>query len=129
MTLAKDTENTFQCGASVAPVADWALYDTYYTERYMGLNTAQDNLSGYNRSSAFQYLHNLVDKKYYLLHGTHDDNVHYQNSMLLSAALEDMDILFRQQAYPDQDHSISRYRTHLDHSLVNFFLSDCFKLL
>ena len=129
MTLAKDSENTFQCGASVAPVVDWSLYDTFYTERYMGLNTAQDNLAGYNRSSTFQYLHNLADKKYFLLHGTHDDNVHYQNSMLLSAALEDMDILFRQQAYPDQDHSISAYRMHLDHSLVNFFLDDCFDLM
>ena len=129
MTLAKDTEGTFQCGASVAPVADWTLYDTYYTERYMGLNAVDDNADGYNRSSVFQYLDNLVNKKYYLLHGTHDDNVHYQNSMLISAALEERDILFRQQAYPDQDHSISRYRVHLDHSLVNFFLSDCFKLL
>ena len=129
MTLAKDLNNIFKCGASVAPVVDWNLYDTYYTERYMGLNTPQDNLSGYNRSSVFHYLDNLRNKKYYLLHGTHDDNVHYQNSMLLSAALEDMDILFRQQAYPDQDHSIFQYRMHLDHSLVNFFLSDCFGLM
>lgn len=128
MSLSKDTNDTFKCGASVAPVADWTLYDTYYTERYMGLNTENDNADGYKRSSAFQYLENLRTKKYFLLHGTHDDNVHYQNSMLLSAKLEEKDILFRQQAYPDQDHSISRYRTHLDHSLVNFFLSDCFKL-
>ena len=129
MTLSKDYDDVFKCGASVAPVADWSLYDTYYTERYMGLNTDTDNYQGYNRSSAFHYLGNLRTKKYYLLHGTHDDNVHYQNSMLLSAALEDQDILFRQQAYPDQDHSIARYRMHLDHSLVNFFLSDCFGLM
>lgn len=126
MTLAKDTENVFKCGASVAPVADWTLYDTYYTERYMGLNKENDNLAGYNTSSAFHYLENLRTKSYYLLHGTHDDNVHYQNSMLLSAALEEMDILFRQQAYPDQDHSIPKYRLHLDHSLANFFLNECF---
>ena len=129
MSLAKDKSNVFQCGASVAPVADWSLYDTYYTERYMGLNTKEDNQVGYNRSSSLHYLKNLKHKKYYLLHGTHDDNVHYQNSMLLSAALESHDILFRQQAYPDQDHSISQYRIHLDHSLVNFFLDDCFDLL
>ena len=129
MTLSKDTENIFACGASVAPVVDWSLYDTYYTERYMGLDSENDNSAGYNRSSAFHYLENLRHKKYYLLHGTHDDNVHYQNSMLLSAALEDKDILFRQQAYPDQDHSIRSYRMHLDHSLYNFFLSDCFGLI
>ena len=127
MTLAKDESNIFQCGASVAPVADWSLYDTYYTERYM--KTKEENEAGYNRSSSLQYLSNLRNKKYYLLHGTHDDNVHYQNSMLISAALESQDILFRQQAYPDQDHSISAYRMHLDHSLVNFFLDDCFDLM
>ena len=86
MTLAKDKNEIFQCGASVAPVADWTLYDTYYTERYMG--TKEGNAHGYARSSALQYLSNLKSKKYYLLHGTYDDNVHYQNSMLISAALE-----------------------------------------
>ncbi len=126
MTLAKDTEGVFACGASVAPVVDWTLYDTYYTERYMGLPRMNDNFVGYNKSSVFHYLDNLRTKKYYLLHGTHDDNVHYQQSMLLSAALEEKDILFRQQAYPDQDHSIFQYRTHLDHTLAHFFIKDCF---
>ena len=126
MTLQKDYNNIFTCGASVAPVVDWTLYDTYYTERYMGLNTEEDNLDGYQRASALNDVTNLKNKKYFLLHGTHDDNVHYQNSMLLSAALERQDILFRQQAYPDQDHSIGYFIKHLHHSLVNFFLSECF---
>ena len=46
--------------------------------------------------------------------------------MLLSAALEKEDILFRQQSYPDQDHSIGAYHKHLYHSLTDFFLNDCF---
>jgi len=45
--------------------------------------------------------------------------------MLLSAALEQKDILFRQHSYPDEDHSIGRYHTHLYHSLTDFFLNDC----
>ena len=122
--LGHDKEDVFQCGASVAPVVDWTLYDTYYTERYMGL--LDDNWGGYNRSRVFKHLENLRDKPYYLMHGTHDDNVHYQQSMLLSAALESKDILFRQQAYPDQDHSIATYQKHLYHSLTDFFLNDCF---
>ena len=101
MTLTHDTENVFTCGASVAPVVDWTLYDTYYTERYMGLNTEEDNFEGYKRASALNNVSMLRNKRYFLLHGTHDDNVHYQNSMLLSATLERQDILFRQQAYPD----------------------------
>jgi len=124
--LTRDTSGVFACGASVAPVVRWELYDTIYTERYMG--TPADNPRGYNNSSPLWRLDNLRNKKYYLIHGTHDDNVHYQQSMLLSAALEEMDILFRQQSYPDQDHSIGDYRRHLYHSLRNFFLSDCFHM-
>ena len=124
-TLENDYEDVFSCGASVAPVVDWRLYDTYYTERYMGLDDDKNDYN-YTRASAVALVEALRHKKYFLLHGTYDDNVHYQNSMILSAALEDADILFREQAYPDQDHSISKYRTHLDHSLTDFFLNDCF---
>jgi len=122
--LTRDTEAVFACGASVAPVVRWELYDTLYTERYMGRPV--DNPEGYNASTPLWRLDNLRTKKYYLVHGTHDDNVHYQQSMMLSGALEEKDILFRQQAYPDQDHSINDYRKHLYHSLTSFFTNDCF---
>jgi len=124
--LTRDTGGIFSCGASVAPVVRWELYDTIYTERYM--STPEDNPEGYNTSSPLWRLDTLKDKQYYLIHGTHDDNVHYQQSMLLSAALEEKDILFRQQSYPDQDHSIGDYRRHLYHSLGNFFIKDCFNM-
>ena len=123
-TLARDKEDVFKCGIAVAPVTDWTLYDTYYTERYMGL--LDDNREGYRKSRVFNYIDNLKNKKLYLIHGTKDDNVHYQQSLLLSAALEQKDILFRQQSYTDQDHSILRYRKHLYHSITDFLLNDCF---
>jgi len=125
--LARDTRGVFKCGASVAPVVRWELYDTVYTERYMGRPV--DNPEGYNASTPLWHLDTLRNKKYYLIHGTHDDNVHYQQSMMLSAALEEKDILFKQQAYPDQDHSIGDYRKHLYHSLTSFFTDDCFRML
>ena len=80
--LTSDTQNVFKCGASVAPVTDWSLYDTYYTERYMGL--LQDNQKGYSRARVFSRLNNLkkYGKQYFVAHGTHDDNVHYQQSMV-----------------------------------------------
>lgn len=124
--LTQDTEGVFACGASVAPVVRWELYDTYYTERYM--STLEDNPAGYNASSPLVNIERVRGKRYLLMHGTHDDNVHYQQSMLLSAALEEKDILFRQQSYPDQDHSIASYRRHLYHTLTDFLIKDCFKL-
>ena len=98
--LTKDRSGVFKCGASGAPVVKWELYDTFYAERFM--STPQDNPAGYNSSTPLWGLENLRHKKFFLFHGTHDDNVHYQHSMLLSAALEEKDILFRQQTYPDQ---------------------------
>jgi len=105
-------------------VTDWRLYDTYYTERYMG--TIHDNPEGYNKSAVFNYLTNLRNKKFFVMHGTRDDNVHAQQTMLLTEALEDKDILFRQHFYPDSDHSIIKYHKHLYHSLTDFFINDCF---
>lgn len=67
-----------------------------YTERYMGLPTPDDNLSGYEKSAAYNVT-NLKNKQYYLIHGTGDDNVHYQQSLLLSRMLELGDVLFQQQ--------------------------------
>ena len=81
-TLISDRKNTFKCGASVAPVTDWTLYDTYYTERYMGL--LENNINGYTRARVFDRLNNIskYNKKYFVAHGTHDDNVHFQQSMV-----------------------------------------------
>ena len=123
--LTQDTEHVFACGASVAPVVRWELYDTYYTERYM--STLDDNPEGYRNSTPLRGITNLRGKQYLVVHGTHDDNVHYQQSMMLAAALEEKDILFRQQSYPDQDHSIAHYTKHLYHTLTNFFTEECFK--
>jgi len=127
MVMGTDIENVYKCGISVAPVTSWVFYDTIYTERYMGLPTPDDNLYGYNASDVTNHIENFRTKKYYLIHGNADDNVHYQQSMILSRALEKADILFRQQSYPDENHGIGSVRRHLYHSLENFLLEECFK--
>ncbi|XP_008202160.1 venom dipeptidyl peptidase 4 isoform X1 [Nasonia vitripennis] len=126
MALAMDFDGIFKCGLSVAPVTDWTLYDSVYTERFMGLPNAADNLGGYDQSQLLNKVDNIKNKGYYLIHGTLDDNVHYQQSMLLAKMLEQKDILFRQQTYTDETHDIARMRLHLYHSMENF-LDECFK--
>ncbi|CAG9767540.1 unnamed protein product [Ceutorhynchus assimilis] len=125
MALATDTDNVFKCGISVAPVTDWTLYDSIYTERFMGLPTVSDNLEGYTNSQLLTKYSGLKNKEYFLIHGTFDDNVHYQQSMMWAKVLERNDVLFRQLSYTDEDHSLSAVRPHLYHSLENF-LDECF---
>ncbi|XP_065200255.1 venom dipeptidyl peptidase 4 isoform X2 [Planococcus citri] len=125
MALASDVRNVFKCGASVAPVTDWIYYDSIYTERYLGLPTDNDNRAGYLSSSLVNKSKNLANKMYLLVHGTLDDNVHYQQSMMLSRSLELHDILFKQQSYPDEAHGLSAVRFHFYHTLEQF-LRECF---
>jgi len=118
----------FKCGISVAPVTSWLYYDTIYTERYMGLPTEQDNWATYYSSSVMNHTDNFKNKQYLLIHGTSDDNVHYQQSMMLARALEERDILFYQVSYPDESHAINGrgMKRHLYHSIERFLSQDCF---
>jgi len=125
--LAHDKENVFKCGISVAPVTSWMYYDSIYTERYMGLPTRRDNFAGYNNTDLTLLAKKFDGKKFYLIHGNADDNVHYQQSMMLSKALERNDVLFRSQSYPDENHSLGSVRPHLYHSMVQFW-RECFNL-
>jgi dipeptidyl-peptidase 4 len=72
-----NTPNVFKAGVSVAPVTDWRLYDTAYTERYMG--RPQDNPEGYDESSPANHVAGLQGKLL-LVHSTGDDNVHFSHT-------------------------------------------------
>jgi len=77
-------------------VSDPKFPDSIYTERFMGLPTSTDNLQGYENAQLLTKYAGLKDKDYFLIHGTFDDNVHYQQSMMWAKMLERNDILFRQ---------------------------------
>jgi dipeptidyl-peptidase-4 len=95
---------TFKAGISDAPVTDWKLYDTIYTERYMG--TPQDNAEGYKNSSPVNQAENLKGKMM-LVHGTGDDNVHFANSVELLNALIDSGLYPTQlMVFPGRGHGI-----------------------
>ncbi len=108
----------FCCGVSVAPNTDWRYYDTAYTERYM--RTPQENPSGYDSSPLHRYQNlkgNLL-----LVHGTADDNVHYQNTAEFAEALVQAGVQFEMQVYTDRNHNISggNTRNHLFTRIENF---------
>lgn len=65
----------------------------------MGLPTLDDNFEGYEKAQLINKAKNIKPNSYYLIHGTFDDNVHYQNSLLLANELEKHNIIFRQQVY------------------------------
>merc|ERR1711963_264760 len=125
MTLIQDRENVFKCGISTAPPTNWLFYDSMYTERFMGLSTPEDNLAGYESGSLLDKVEVLRGKKFQLNHGVADDNVHFQQSMLLIRALELENIDFEQNSYPDENHGLGGVRKAV---YTNFdqFWSDCF---
>ncbi len=94
----------FKTGIAVAPVADQTLYDTVYQERYMGL--PKDNPTGFRDGSPITYAANLKGNLL-VIHGTGDDNVHYQNTEQLADKLIGANRQFSMMAYPDRTHAIS----------------------
>jgi dipeptidyl-peptidase-4 len=93
----------FGVGLSVAPVPDQRLYDTIYQERFMGL--PQENAAAYREGSPLTYAHRLRGRLL-LVHGTGDDNVHYQGSERLINALVAAGRPFTLMAYPNRSHCI-----------------------
>ena len=110
----------FKAGVAGAPVTDWALYDTHYTERYMG-NPKEDE-DAYIASSVFPYAKNLTGDLM-IYHGMADDNVLFTNSTKLYKHLQDLAIPFESMDYPGKKHSIRGKQTgiHLFHTITNFF--------
>jgi len=108
----------FRCGVAVAPVTDWRYYDTIYTERFM--RTPQENAGGYDSSPMHCYRNLKGDLL--LIHGTADDNVHYQNTAELAEALVQADIQFDMQVYTNRNHSIygGNTRRHLFTRIENY---------
>lgn len=112
--------DVFKAGFAVAPVSDWNLYDTIYTERYLGL--PWENKDGYFNSSPINFVKNL-EGKLFLVHGTLDDNVHFHNSTNFIQELIKENISFDLMIYPERNHSIrdENARLHLFKEIINFF--------
>ena len=110
----------FKAGVSGAPVTDWLLYDTHYTERY--LNHPKVNSDGYEKSSVFPYISGL-DGPLMVYHGMADDNVLFTNTTKLIKALQDENKQFELMTYPGSKHSMrgKKVKIHLNNTIMNFF--------
>ncbi|MGB3850670.1 MAG: S9 family peptidase [Tunicatimonas sp.] len=111
--------DVFKAGIAVAPVTSWRFYDSVYTERY--LQTPQLNAEGYDRYSPLSHADKLRGN-FLLVHGTGDDNVHFQNAVMLQDALIAANKQFDSFYYPNRNHGIygGNTRLHLFTMMTDF---------
>jgi dipeptidyl-peptidase-4 len=111
--------DVFKMAIAVAPVTNWRNYDNIYTERFM--RTPKENPDGYDANSPVNFV-KLMKGKFLLIHGSADDNVHYQNSMELVNAMVKADKQFDLFIYPNRNHGIygGNTRNHLFTMMLNF---------
>ena len=112
--------DVFRAGVAGAPVTDWRLYDTHYTERYLG--TPQDNAPGYDASSVLPYAGDLRGRLL-VMHGMADDNVLFLHSTKLFRRLQDLGKPFDVMVYPGAKHGLTRQRDgrHAYRTILGFF--------
>ncbi|XP_031816436.1 prolyl endopeptidase FAP isoform X2 [Sarcophilus harrisii] len=118
----------FKCGIAVAPVSSWEYYASIYTERFMGLPTKSDNLEHYKNSTVMARAEYFKNVDYLLIHGTADDNVHFQNSAQIAKALVNAQVDFQAMWYSDQNHGLSGLSTNHLYIHMTHFLKQCFSL-
>ncbi len=113
----------FKMGIAVAPVTNWRYYDNIYTERFM--RTPQENPDGYDQNSPINFTDKLKGK-YLLIHGSGDDNVHYQNTLEMVNSLVEKNKQFDLFIYPNKNHGIygGNTRNHLFNMMLNFTLEN-----
>ena len=120
--LAKGND-IFKMAIAVAPVTNWRYYDNIYTERYMAL--PQNIGSGYDDNSPINFVKDIKGK-YLIVHGTGDDNVHFQNSVMMVNEMIKNNIPFDSEFYPNRNHGIygGATRLHLYTKMTEFILEN-----
>ncbi|MBI5372866.1 MAG: S9 family peptidase [Sphingobacteriales bacterium] len=124
LAITKGNE-VFSAAVAVAPVTNWRYYDNIYTERYM--RTPEENAKGYDDNSPVNFT-DRIKGKYLLIHGTADDNVHFQNATQMITALVKSNIDFESAYYPNKNHGIGGQADnttfHLWSKMTNWILNN-----
>ncbi|XP_028988707.1 inactive dipeptidyl peptidase 10-like isoform X2 [Betta splendens] len=120
LTILKSTERLIRCAAAQAPIIDWTMYASAFSERYFGSPSTDDNI--YQASKVLPGMKGLQGGTLFLAHGTADANVHFQHTAELIKHLIKIGANYTMQIYPDEGHFLSRRsRIQLTHSLVGYF--------
>ncbi|XP_072903684.1 inactive dipeptidyl peptidase 10-like isoform X1 [Hemitrygon akajei] len=124
--ILSSTERIFKCGVAVAPITDWKLYASAFTERYLGLPSRDVNV--YQESSVLQNSNEMKDVNFLIIHGTADANVHFQHTAELIQHLMKAERNYTMQIYPDEGHFITdeKSKRHMYSAILNFF-RECLK--
>uniref|UniRef100_A0A671YFT4 Inactive dipeptidyl peptidase 10-like n=1 Tax=Sparus aurata TaxID=8175 RepID=A0A671YFT4_SPAAU len=120
LMMLKSTEKLIRCAAAQAPVIDWTMYASAFSERYLGSPSTEENK--YQASKVLLNMKGLQGGTLFLAHGTADANVHFQHSAELIKHLIKIGANYTMQIYPDEGHFLSRRsRIQLTHSLIGYF--------
>ncbi|KAJ8012418.1 hypothetical protein DPEC_G00042550 [Dallia pectoralis] len=114
----------FKCGVAVAPVTDWRLYGSAFTERYFGFPVKDERK--YQISSLVPHNTSTGHLKILIVHGTADATVHFQHSAELVKLLSTSNINYTLQIFPDEGHNIDSSRHYMLNSIITFF-RECFQ--
>lgn len=124
LMLLSKASNAYACGVAGAPVTDWGLYDSHYTERYMDL--PKNNPEGYPASTVFAHLDGLKSKLL-LIHGMADDNVLFTNSTKLMSELQKRGTPFELMTYPGAKHGLRGNDALHRYRLTEDFFNRCLR--
>lgn len=116
--------NRYACGISGAPVTDWALYDTHYTERYM--NLPQANKAGYKEANLLNFMDGITEPLL-LIHGMADDNVLFDHSLKLIKGLQERAQPFELMTYPGARHGLKGKDLLHRYKISDAFFAKCLK--
>lgn len=113
----------FKTAVAVAPVTNWRYYDNIYTERYM--RTPAENAAGYDENSPLSHV-SKIKGHYLIIHGTADDNVHFQNAAEMVMAMNAQNIRYDAAYYPNTNHGIrgGKIRLHLFTKITDYLLEN-----
>jgi dipeptidyl-peptidase 4 len=115
--------DVFKTAIAVAPVTNWRYYDNIYTERFM--RTPLENGKNYDDNSPINHV-DKIKGNYLIIHGTADDNVHFQNSVEMVDAMQKKGIKYDSEYYPNKNHGIggSKTRLHLYNKMTRFIIDN-----